>query len=98
MELKEALIQIKKIPSVLEAFKSVDELLSLVLEKQGTMDELKTKIQNLRQEDLDLSKLKEDRECLIRELKTLRGQKGTVFKELNDLRSELAALKAQILA
>ena len=98
MDLKEALSQIRQVSSTLEAFKAVEELLALVVEKEGTIVELTGRIEGLRQEVLDLSKLKEDRDCLLGELKPLRKEKGTVSKELNDLRSELAALKAQILA
>jgi predicted nucleic acid-binding Zn-ribbon protein len=47
MDIKEALVQIKRVPSVLEAFKSIDELLSLA---SLTM----TEIDGLTQEKADL--------------------------------------------
>jgi uncharacterized coiled-coil DUF342 family protein len=98
MELKEALSQIRQVSSTLEAFRTVDDLLSLVVTSQESIGELTGKLEGLRNENADLVLLREERSRLVEELRVLRKEKGIVSKELNDLKSELAALKAQILA
>jgi len=40
MDIKEALVQIKRVPSVLEAFKTVDELLTLADSSRESIDDL----------------------------------------------------------
>ncbi len=98
MDLKEALSQIRQVSSTLEAFRTVDDLLNLVVTSQESIGELTGKLEGLRNETANLALLREERSRLVEELRVLRKGKGTVSKELNDLRSELAALKAQILA
>ena len=50
MEIKEAISQIKQVSSVLEAFKSVDEFLSLVLTCQESSEEMIQKVMDLQGE------------------------------------------------
>ena len=98
MELKEALSKLEQIPNLLDAFKQIDDLLTLVLESERIIPELTARVENLRKEEAELSLLKENREGLIAEIRLLNKEKNTARGELDKLKAEHEALKAKLLS
>lgn len=103
MDIKEVLVQIKQVPAVLEAFKAVDELLTLVVTCQQSIDEL-TKTKEGLESDVstknsELSTLQEKYNDLSNKLaenyekarnastEAMRGLKATVNKEYDEAKT-----------
>lgn len=91
MEIKEALSQIKQVSSVLEAFKTIDEFLSLVLTCQESSEEMTQRVMDLEGE---IEKKNSELSALEGKYSTLSTKLSENYeRQLNSSKEGMKALK-----